>query len=211
MLGINYKHPIVETLWTICKFSVVLLESLYTQYLSGPPEKMVENQHTIKWWVWLFTNCCTSFLQLSLHICISIKSSIGLGSRPRTVVCKKKMVSVEYIYIKKNRCNKKINVIKNHSINFTCETNRTESMVFMVKEPWTRRFIFSVPNCDYHMKCIEVPRWMYYVHTGSETYDGLKSFHTTMSFQPRSFFSFEYFLTFFCASYKKSCNLYGTN
>jgi len=55
-------------------------------------------------------SCCTPFWRSSLHICISTKSSIGLGSRLRTVACKIKMLSVKYIYIKKlikNGCNKK--------------------------------------------------------------------------------------------------------
>jgi hypothetical protein len=56
------------------------------------------NEHITKCWVRLSTNCCTSFWQSSLHTCVLIKSSIGLGSRPRDIACKKKMLQVKYIY-----------------------------------------------------------------------------------------------------------------
>ena len=43
------------------------------------------NEHTTKCWAWLSTNCCTPFGGQSF-----INNSIGLGSRPRDVTCKKK-------------------------------------------------------------------------------------------------------------------------
>ena len=49
------------------------------------------NEHTMKCWAWLSTNCCTSFLRSSLRTCVSRNSSIGLGSCPRDVTCKKKI------------------------------------------------------------------------------------------------------------------------
>jgi hypothetical protein len=48
------------------------------------------NEHTIKCWAWLSTNCCIPFCWSSLHTCVSTNSSIGLNSRPRDVACKKK-------------------------------------------------------------------------------------------------------------------------
>jgi len=45
----------------------------------------------------------------------------------------------------------------------------------------------------------------------SEMYGCLKSFQTATFFQPKSSLYFVYFLAFFCASYQKLRNLYGTN
>jgi len=36
VLGIDCELPTVETLWAVYKFSVVVLKSLYTRFLSGP-------------------------------------------------------------------------------------------------------------------------------------------------------------------------------
>jgi hypothetical protein len=47
------------------------------------------NEHTIKCWAWLSTNCCTPFWQSSLCTCVSTNNSIRLGSRLRDVACKK--------------------------------------------------------------------------------------------------------------------------
>jgi hypothetical protein len=90
---------------------------------------MVENQHATKCWARLSTNCCTFFWQSSLHICVSTKSSIELGSCPRTIAHKKKKLSVKYIYIKKT--NKKMNVIKKksyHSLYMWNKQNRAASV-----------------------------------------------------------------------------------
>jgi len=48
------------------------------------------NEHTMKCWARLSTNCCTPFWRSSLRTCVSTNSSIGLDSRPRGVACKKK-------------------------------------------------------------------------------------------------------------------------
>jgi len=48
------------------------------------------NEHTMKCWARLSTNCCIPFWRSSLRTCVSTNSSIGLGSRPRSVACKKK-------------------------------------------------------------------------------------------------------------------------
>jgi hypothetical protein len=63
-------------------------------------KKKIENQHTIKCWAGLSTNCCTPFWRSSLYTCVSIKSFIRLSSRPRTVACNKKILLVKYIYKK---------------------------------------------------------------------------------------------------------------
>jgi hypothetical protein len=51
------------------------------------------NEHTTKCWAQLSTNCYTLFWQFSLRMCVSTNSSIGLGSCPRDVACKKKNVA----------------------------------------------------------------------------------------------------------------------
>jgi hypothetical protein len=40
---IDYEHPTIETLWVVRKNSVVILERLYTQFLSGPPNNPTSN------------------------------------------------------------------------------------------------------------------------------------------------------------------------
>jgi hypothetical protein len=127
---------------------------------------MIENQHTIKCWARLSTNCCTLFWHSSLRTCILIKSSIGLDSRPRTVVCNKKCCQLN-IFVKTT--NKK-NII----ICFACEMKKTESSVSVVTKSWTRRFWLSIPDCDHRVKHADVTCWMYYAHTASETYNYLK-------------------------------------
>ena len=85
--------------WVLCK-----------QILKKLNKKTVENQLTIKCWARLSMNYCTHFLLSLLRICVSTKCSIGLGSCPRTVTRKKKLLLVKYIYKKnkeKNRCNKR--------------------------------------------------------------------------------------------------------
>ena len=139
VLDTDLELPMVETLRATCKLSVVVLESLYTWFLSSPPDdptsihksrsksgwvegsshispstdyyrshenekkiiifnsiKIINyeikwlNEHTIKCWAWLSTNCCTPFWRSSLRTCVSTNNSIGLGSCPRDVACKKK-------------------------------------------------------------------------------------------------------------------------
>jgi hypothetical protein len=48
------------------------------------------NEQTIKCWARLTMNCCTPFWPSSLCTCVFTNSSIGLGSRPRDLACKKK-------------------------------------------------------------------------------------------------------------------------
>jgi hypothetical protein len=43
VLGTDCELPIVETPRTVCKFSVVVLESLYTRFLSGPLDNPASN------------------------------------------------------------------------------------------------------------------------------------------------------------------------
>jgi len=149
-------------------------------------------------------NRCTLFWRSSLRTYVSTKSSIRLGSSLRIVACNKKILSFKYIY-KKNRCNKK------NTILFICETNETESPMCMVMKLWTHRFWLSVSDYNRLVKRTNITCLMYSAHTSSETYNSLKSFQTTMSFQPGSSLSFIYFLVFFCASYQKSRNLHDTN
>ena len=87
----------------------------------------------------------------------------------------------------------------NLTIRFTYETNRT------------RRFRFSTLDYDCRTKRSDITCRIYFARIASETYGGLKSFQTAMSFQPRNSLSFTYFLAFFCASYQKSRDLYDTN
>jgi hypothetical protein len=61
------------------------------------------NKHTTKCWAWLSTNCYTPFWRSSLRTCVSTNNSIGLGSCPRDVACKKKMLQVKYIYKQKKK------------------------------------------------------------------------------------------------------------
>jgi len=61
------------------------------------------NEHTMKCWARLSTNCCTSFWQSWLCMCVSKNSSIGLGSRSRDVACKKKKWKCLNIFINKNK------------------------------------------------------------------------------------------------------------
>jgi len=51
------------------------------------------NEHTTKYWARLSMNCCTPFWRSSLRTCVSTNNSIGLGSRPREVACKKKKIN----------------------------------------------------------------------------------------------------------------------
>jgi hypothetical protein len=117
VFGIDCKHPTIEALWVVRKFPIVLLRSPYIRFLSGPPDDLtsdhkfesisglveglflylsfIENQYTTKCWAQLSTNCYTSFWRSSLCTCVSIKSSTGLGSRPRTITCSKKILSVK--------------------------------------------------------------------------------------------------------------------
>jgi hypothetical protein len=119
------------------------------------------------------------------------------------------MFSVKHIY--KKTTNKKWMLKKNPTIHFACETNGIEPPVCVTTKPWTCRFWLSISDYDRRVKCADIMCWMYTTHTASKTYGDLKSFQTAILFQLRSSLSFAYFLDFFCASYKKSRNLYGTN
>jgi len=50
-------------------------------------------EHTMKCWARLSTNCYTPFWRSWLRMCVCTNSSIGLGSRPRSVACKEKKVA----------------------------------------------------------------------------------------------------------------------
>jgi hypothetical protein len=43
VLEIDYEHPTVEIVWVVNKFSIVVLESPYTLFLSGPSDHPVSN------------------------------------------------------------------------------------------------------------------------------------------------------------------------
>ena len=124
---------------------------------------MVENQRTTKCWTRLSTNCCTYFWLSSLCTCISIKSFIGLGSSPRSVVCKKKFCQLN-IFINNNKL-KNIYVIKiNLTIRFICETNIMELSVCIVTKPWIFWLWFPAPDYDHHVKYSDIICWMYSAH-----------------------------------------------
>jgi len=142
---------------------------------------MIENQHITKCWAWLLTSCCISFSQSSLRTCVSTKSSIGLDSRLRTVACNKKMLSIKYIYIKKQLI-KKLDVIKKsyHSLRMWNKWNGATGV--RSYETWTRRLWLSVPDCDRWVRHANVMYWMYSAHTASKTYIGMKSFQVAILF-----------------------------
>jgi len=112
---------------------------------------MVENQHTTKRWAWLSTNCCILFWRSSLHTCISINSSIGLDSCPRTITCKiKKKLSDKYIY--KKRTNQKMDAIKkNLTIIFACENERNGATG--VRDNRTVNLSAPVPSTELWPSC----------------------------------------------------------
>ena len=156
-------------------------------------KKMVEKKHNTKCWARLLTNCCTLFWRSSLHTCVSTKSSIRLGSRPRVVACKIKMLLVKYIYKKQQI--KKVDVIKkNLTIHFVSEMN--EVLVCVVTEPWICKFRFPILDCDLRMKHSDITCWMYSVHIVFGMYGSRKSFQTATSFQLCRVLSFAYFLDF---------------
>jgi hypothetical protein len=121
---------------------------------------------------------------------------IRLSSHPRTVTCNKKILLVKYIYKKqliiKNGCNK-----KSPTICIAYEMNKTELSICVVTKLWTCRFRLSIPDCDRRVKHTDIRCWIYSIYTTFKMYGGLKSFQTTMSFQPRSSLFFAYFLAFF--------------
>ena len=88
---------------------------------------------------------------------------------------------------------------------------RMESPLCVVMKLWTHRFWFSTLECNRRMKWSDVTCWIHSTHMTSEMYGCLKSFQTATFFQPKSSLSFVNFLAFFCISYQKSLNLYGTN
>ena len=113
-------------------------------------KKIVENKHTTKCLALLSTKCST-------------RSPIGLHSRPRIINCKKKILSVKYIYKKqllKNGCNK-----KNHIIRFACKTNGMKPLVCVVTEPWTCRYTrkksTESPSKYYQL----IDKWIVYIVT----------------------------------------------
>jgi len=85
------------------------------------------------------------------------------------------------------------------------------SPICVVTKPWICRLWFPKLDYDNCMKHSDITCWIYSALIVSKMYGGLKSFQTAMSFQLGRLFSFTYFLDFFCASYKKSHNLYITN
>jgi hypothetical protein len=104
-------------------------------------KKMVEKKHNTKCWARLLTNCCTLFWRSSLHTCVSTKSSIRLGSRPRVVACKIKMLSVKYIYKKQQI--KKVDVIKKKSYHPLRKWNERGASVC---SNWTVNLQVPVPH-----------------------------------------------------------------
>jgi hypothetical protein len=162
-------------------------------------KKMVEKQHNTKCWARLSTNCCTLFWRSSLHTCVSTKSSIRLGSRPRVIACKIKMLSVKYIYKKQQI--KKMDVIKK-ILPSTSQAKWTEVLVCVVTEPWICKFRFPTPDCDHHVKHSDITCWMYSAHIVFGMYGSWKSFQTTTSFQLCRVLSFSYFLVFFVSCTK---------
>jgi hypothetical protein len=119
-------------------------------------------------------NSSIPFWRSSLRTCVSIKSSIELGLRPKNVAYKIKILSFKYIYKKSN---KKMDVVnKNPTIHFTCKTNETESPMCVVMKLWTSRFWFSTLDCDRRVKSADTMCWIYSTHIASKTHDVLKSF-----------------------------------
>jgi len=112
---------------------------------------MLENQHTTKYWAWLSTNCCILFWRSSLNKCVSINSSIGFDSCPRTVTCKiKKKLSIKYIY-KKQPIKKWMQLKKNLIILFTCENERNG--VVDVRDNRTVNLLAPVPGAELWPSC----------------------------------------------------------
>jgi hypothetical protein len=133
-------------------------------------------------------NYCIPFWRSSLRTCISTKSSIRLGSRPRVVSYKKKKYCKLNIFIN----NKKLIKI-NLTICFACETKGTLPPVCLVTEPWICRLRFPVSDCKRRVKRSDITYWIYSAHVSSGMYSGLKSFQTVTSFQPGKAFSLAYF------------------
>jgi len=121
------------------------------------------NEHTLKYWARLSMNCCTSFWRSSLRMCVSTKSSIGLGSCLRAIACNKKILQVKCI---------KINFI----IRFACETNRTEPSMCVVTESWIYRLRFPILECECRVKRSDITCRIYSAYIFSGMYGGLKSF-----------------------------------
>jgi len=61
------------------------------------------NEHTTKCSAQLSMNCCTPLWWSSLRTWVSINSSIGLGSRPKDIACKKKKCCKLNIFINNNK------------------------------------------------------------------------------------------------------------
>ena len=61
------------------------------------------NEHAMKCWARLSTNCCIPFWRSWLRTCVSTNSSIGLGSCPRDIACKEKKGCKLNIFISNNK------------------------------------------------------------------------------------------------------------
>jgi hypothetical protein len=111
------------------------------------------------------------------------KSFISLGSRPRTVAFKRKLLPVKlFSYKTMNFYIKKMYVIKhNLTIYFACEMNKMDSLVCVVIQPWISLFRFSAPDWDCCTKCSYFTCLIQVSHITFETYRGLKSLNTTTS------------------------------
>ena len=120
------------------------------------------NEYTPKCSARLSMNCYTSFWWSSLRICVSTKSSIGLGSHLRAIACNKKILQVKYI---------KINLI----IRFTCETNEIEPLVCVVTELWICWHRFTALECECRVKRSDITCIIYSAYIFFGMYGGLKS------------------------------------
>jgi hypothetical protein len=143
---------------------------------------------------------------------VSIKSSIGFGSRPKTLVCKRKVLLVKHFHIKiqfkKNICNKTksyhlLRMWNKQNEPASVRGNWTTNLSVLVVRTWLRslhktlrRHVLDISFLDsfWDMQMSEIPLYGH-VFPAWKTY----------------FFFFCIFLWFFCASYHKSRNLYGRN
>jgi hypothetical protein len=127
VLGIKSKHPIVETLWAIHKFSIVVLERPYNWFLLSPSDNIASNHKFGSRYGWVkrssfylsLTGCYMYhekkvskvlsstiheplhpffYDHWSLHVHFHKKSLIELGLRPIIVAYKKKLLLVKYIF-----------------------------------------------------------------------------------------------------------------
>jgi len=98
----------------------------------------VEIQLIMNFWARLSTSCCTPFQRSLFCMWISTKSFIGLELRPSTIACKRKLLLVKHFHIiqqLKNYLRK-----QNLTVCFTCETNRMDTSISVIMEPWISLF-----------------------------------------------------------------------